>query len=1804
MNLAQIMSKALSTSGQSNEIGSAHSNLGQDSQQLAISKVDQSTAEVPAQELSDDQVQTASSEEAFPARGLKSLPSRDKHAQDTSSSSPSSLDADNTGVEIPVVEDYAISNNQTIGTSDEARSILDGAVAEVNPFLDGRTHNDVSEISQHHDTETVDDIRFPEYLSYTNDEFQGRDDSQEIQTKPENVEPANQASVKTAAGLHQDLNPAGDEVYTSAGNAFPSLSSLNRSHAEENTNYESDLKTDYFSRTTDAENADFFTQLDEYQGASTIPTDEEARFDEGLPLVPRNSIQVGTNVRPDPLKGHEEASLNWSHEINEDFLGENPSSSPTGALNLKPVPLERKTTTQVLDSLNYSADDPTYRGLSPADKSSQAVVEESPRNMKSSQSEAENQAVPSALGKGSFSMTQEAQEEDLAAKWREFLGDDDLLEEDESSFDPSNFFKDHREEFLENSHTQMPETTSSSSREAVFTEVGNMQVYNEPKMGSEIHGQSRTSGVSMSQRDVAPVPVSNYNIPTAPSPLTQSYFPFNQAVSNFTGFQAAKVQSPYSSNAPLTRPQLPESVQSFSDKSKGGYTSPYDLPMDVTLPKKRTYVKQTQTPADSRVLSNPPPPPPRTSSISSSITPPTIASYPMSQSIPAANATRNYPNSQPLLARAATAITSSRPSTGSFFEELLPKKPRPADIRSRPLGTAQVNQIPHASSERGPPQQTSLPRQPNSASSGASQGYQLVPPERMALFSHAHDESLNKVPAISSRYSPAPASHNVVPGSQNRYAFTSGPRPHQPPHSMSFQPRNSSPLAQSSSVSQHHQRSSAGDVSRIFPGESHILDPSVPHNAVNPQYKYNGGGTQPDTSPQAELKYPKTLDPTQVADTAIPDNRYAHVGGIPSMSPYAPQQVLKKNPPPKVLGPVRALPVAKNQIPLDRPAEVSNFEPPRRSQTQSPGAVRSKPEIPFHVSESIQRPASTNLQATPTHPRSAYIATSQQEAPSVGKFSQDLNYIVPSDGREHDPLERWKGCPILTFGFGGLSVTSFPKKIPRYSAGQTTPMIKCSPGEVTVRVGKTLRLDESIASFPGPLRSKSKKKDVLDWLQKRVVHLENLYIPGSLEVNSSNLHSRAEEQILLWKCLQIFVEHDGAIDGNNAAITAVRSLLTSGIVSDDYSLSEGALGISSSGGPKVSSKPSDGEVLESIRKLLLGGEREKAVWYAVDQRMWDHAMLLSSTLQPTIWKQVLREFIRQEVRTSAKNTESLASLYQVFAGNWEESIDELVPSSARAGLQMVSISTGAGPPKNALEGLDRWRETLTLILNNRSQDDTKALVALGRLLSSYGRSEAAHICYIFGKTPGHFGGADDPQAAIALLGGDHHNYPVDYDRDFNNILLTEVYEFATNVLAPSTGAGSPHLQAYKLYHAIQLADYGFKSEAQQYCDVITTAMKSTTKLSPYYHSLFFGALEDLVERLRQAPRDESHSWISKPSMDKVSGSVWAKFNQFIAGDESDTNSAVSGKALDQDANRPFALLSGDSPSLSRTPSSNDMYSGYQPGGAVARSAPTTVPNSRYALTGQYTPRSSLEQSRSLSQEPRQQSEVDGQRSLMSHAQYPSQQRSASEIQHRSTSNPYKQPPQPSSYSSQKQSYLPTPPSQPEYAASPIEVPLMLNEIASNQPKSYLEQPSPAATKPPVNEIYLNTDHDTALLGSNQPSSTFEASTTNSSPLRNTEEQLTDGYNPSLYRYEPPSNTDDPPSYDPETTNDPDSPLEKPKRKTFGDDDDDDDGEFVKPAAALLKEDRARKDREADEVVRKAAEADGKVSLSFLMIEEN
>ncbi|KAJ5011571.1 COPII coat assembly protein sec16 [Colletotrichum sp. SAR 10_99] len=764
--------------------------------------------------------------------------------------------------------------------------------------------------------------------------------------------------------------------------------------------------------------------------------------------------------------------------------------------------------------------------------------------------------------------------------------------------------------------------------------------------------------------------------------------------------------------------------------------------------------------------------------------------------------------------------------------------------------------------------------------------------------------------------------------------------------------------------------------------------------------------------------------------------------------------------------------------------------------------------------------------------------------------------VAPTDGRELDTLQRWKGAPIISWGVGGTMVTSFPKNVPRYGIGQTAPMIIRSPGEVHVKHIKDIQpLEERLAKFPGPLKGKSKKKETVTWLTAGIESLERELPDISFQTQLSHEHKRAVERVLLWKILRVFVEFDGTLEGAPAVDKAVRDVLAPGLTVEEgeptpgYGAVVSAEALQESSVTQMKADAVDASTMDHIRKHLLVGEREKAVWAAVDKRLWGHAMLISNTVSPDLYKQVAQEFVRKEVNYPGHNNESVAALYKVLSGNFDDCVDELVPVHARAGFQLMNTTSAAGPAKDATEGLDKWRETLGLVLSNRSTDDVRALNALGNLLSSYGRAEAAHICFLFGRKATIFGGLDDGTSNFVLVGADHKTQGDQFAKETEALLLSEVYEFGLSLSGTSPlSAGVPHLAAYKLQHAMTLAEYGLRDKALQYCEAIAGSITAQTKRSPYYHPILETAVENLRARLKQAPKEESSSWISKPSMNKVSDSVWSRFNKFVAGDENE-NAAAGGSAEGAESG-PFARIAGGTPTISRSPS-------------VSNFEPLPYEAGSYMPAPASAGRTSNELSRS-----------------------PYEPRTSMDSQPGNANGGY----MPQSLSGPSLGYTPPTSAPAQPGAAPVSA---LQPPANSPYEPYgVSQPS---TIPSVEvETQTGTQESNDLSGSgyqppsygNEPPSLVP----NDEPQSQGQDSTgSDGYQPPSfqpYGYEPPS-------YNPEPEADEESEEPKRKPKSFMDDDDDDIPGLKALRSTSEEKSKAEKDKENEEMFKKAAEEDAK-----------
>lgn len=191
--------------------------------------------------------------------------------------------------------------------------------------------------------------------------------------------------------------------------------------------------------------------------------------------------------------------------------------------------------------------------------------------------------------------------------------------------------------------------------------------------------------------------------------------------------------------------------------------------------------------------------------------------------------------------------------------------------------------------------------------------------------------------------------------------------------------------------------------------------------------------------------------------------------------------------------------------------------------------------------------------------------------------------------------------------------------------------------------------------------------------------------------------------------------------------------------------------------------------LDRIEKFLLCGERQKAYHYALDEKLWAHAMVIASSIDKEAWKEVVDEFLKTELRlkdnasqnSPVKDRNSLRVAYSLFSGQGAAAglyqypyfyvsffnpylVQELIPQNLLAGtsslLQPPTFSqftprtpnfTQQAPVAIPVESLSGWAETVSMIISSPvSAETSAALTALGDHLLLGQRVEAAHVWWV------------------------------------------------------------------------------------------------------------------------------------------------------------------------------------------------------------------------------------------------------------------------------------------------------------------------------------------------------------------------------------------------------------------------------------------------------------------------------------------
>ncbi|KEP46782.1 Sec16 Sec16-C: Sec23-binding domain protein [Rhizoctonia solani 123E] len=727
-----------------------------------------------------------------------------------------------------------------------------------------------------------------------------------------------------------------------------------------------------------------------------------------------------------------------------------------------------------------------------------------------------------------------------------------------------------------------------------------------------------------------------------------------------------------------------------------------------------------------------------------------------------------------------------------------------------------------------------------------------------------------------------------------------------------------------------------------------------------------------------------------------------------SKDPYAPPAKDPYAPPVANAGPY-APPKAQD---IKRPASTA-YDPPMPVLPPAPHASSYTPGVPAEM-YAPRRDSRAREQSEQSDYEGSNGYTSRYNYASVdpyqpgGKSATPAAYQPASGGV--DPLGRHDSrAPVISFGFGGRLVTAFPGLSELTGGFDVSLGRKAAPIQVRTlhKIVPESAVEVSSAVFPGPLFSdpgsptkglvsvgvggsgaKTKKTAVLKYLGERAEEIERGLGYLAVDAGSSpgpSERSKAEGKLVLVNLLKIMVENDGKLTGTPAIDTAVRQALVPRLSAapavtspnsqaasftlasaldvtvmspgmDQYSLHP-----SGSSDSPVATYKVKSESLDKIQEFLLQGERRQAYHYALDERMWAHAMLIASSLDKEAWKEVVNEFIRFElgVRTDQKKSppfggdssvangrEPLRIAYSLFAGHGPASIQELLPpknlSRADANSLMpptipMAHATPISPnfPQPVLTSnvptpaLLQWNEIAATIVSN--QADPQALTALGDYLVSNKWVEAAHACYLLSPTTSAIGGLSMPSVRVVLVGSESPSTSRNFEKDDDAIIFTEIAEYAYSLVPTIKGQepypGMPHLQAYKLLRAAKLAEMGHVALASRYCEAVVSSTRTFNRPSPFFTTTFLEQCKELSDHLSGVPQlDSTGSWIgkrvTKPSLDSIGNWLSGGLTKLIAGDGEEFSVAETeiGPKAESGAFSHYSSIS--SANTSQTPSPN------------------------------------------------------------------------------------------------------------------------------------------------------------------------------------------------------------------------------------------------------------------------------------------
>jgi Sec23-binding domain of Sec16/WW domain len=373
---------------------------------------------------------------------------------------------------------------------------------------------------------------------------------------------------------------------------------------------------------------------------------------------------------------------------------------------------------------------------------------------------------------------------------------------------------------------------------------------------------------------------------------------------------------------------------------------------------------------------------------------------------------------------------------------------------------------------------------------------------------------------------------------------------------------------------------------------------------------------------------------------------------------------------------------------------------------------------------------------------------------------------------------------VASFGFGGrfCQVQSIGP------SGSDVVVIRLlysvTPNELLVKIERSKQQHGIVGPF-----NASNENSVSAYVKYKASHFDDLLwnLVSTASISQGKLRSKA-----------------GVSDSSSPEALIVRLLLP-----DD------ALRRSNSAGKKgfqVQSSVNDELSMETVEKLLLEGQTEKAVAEAVSGGQFALALIIARCCGHEVYARAVQSYVDHTIPVCRP----LHTISLLLSG-------QLHPTGKGLTLPWSGISHS--------ELVLTWKNHLAAILSNRTEEWSQLALSLGDKLYECGEVIIAHFCYMVG---GSSLGNAVSNAKMVLLGCDFNPWDVVLatDESVTAFERTEAYEWAKRRGNPLATIHS--LQSLKVMYAMLLADFGFVDAAKCYVDSVLHCMDVTREYLQTY----------------------------------------------------------------------------------------------------------------------------------------------------------------------------------------------------------------------------------------------------------------------------------------------------------------------------------------------------------------------------------